>query len=174
MRSDYPQAYVRFLAHFHGDRDFFECHELLEEYWKAHPESPHRETWVGLIQAAVGLYHYRRGNAAGAVKSLAGSLRRSPPGGLTALGIEAERWRERLAEALQAVRDGEPYRDVEIPLADEQLLAEARRLSEATGRVWGAPSSMEDASILHRHTLRDRSDVIEARRRSLAARRGGR
>ncbi|MEH7501602.1 DUF309 domain-containing protein, partial [Neobacillus drentensis] len=28
----YPTEYIQFLAHFHGDRDYFECHELLEDY----------------------------------------------------------------------------------------------------------------------------------------------
>ena len=30
----YSQAYIDYLVHFHGDRDYFECHELLEEHWK--------------------------------------------------------------------------------------------------------------------------------------------
>lgn len=30
----YPEAYIEYLAEFHGSRDYFECHELLEEHWK--------------------------------------------------------------------------------------------------------------------------------------------
>ena len=48
----YPEAYIDFLVHFHGDRDWFECHERLEEYWKEHPDDPKSDTWVGLIQVA--------------------------------------------------------------------------------------------------------------------------
>ena len=30
----YPEAYIEYLMYFHGNRDYFECHEVLEEYWK--------------------------------------------------------------------------------------------------------------------------------------------
>lgn len=33
----YPEAYVAFLHEFHTTRDYFECHEILEEYWKEDP-----------------------------------------------------------------------------------------------------------------------------------------
>ncbi len=174
MRSAYPEAYVRFLAHYHGDRDFFECHELLEEYWKEHPSSPYRDEWVGLIQAAVGMYHYRRGNVAGAAKSFAGALRRGSPARLQGLGLDAERWLERLAETRRAALAGEPYRDVDMPVADVALLAEATAACEALGFAWGAPSRMEDPELLHRHARRDRTDVIEARRQAYEARLAGR
>ncbi|MFZ3196347.1 MAG: DUF309 domain-containing protein, partial [Bacillus mycoides] len=26
----YPTEYIQFLIHFHGDYDYFECHEILE------------------------------------------------------------------------------------------------------------------------------------------------
>jgi len=174
MTGELPDAYLQFLAHFHGDRDYFECHELLEEYWKEHPESPFRHAWVGLIQVAVGMYHYRRGNAAGAEKSLAGALRRSEPGALRSLGIDAERWIKTLEEALAAVRAGAPYRDVDMPFADERVEAEGRRRCAELGCAWGAPSRMDEPQLIHRHTLRDRTDVIEARLRSLGSRRGDR
>ena len=28
---EFPLKYIDFLVHFHGDRDYFECHEILEE-----------------------------------------------------------------------------------------------------------------------------------------------
>lgn len=30
----YPAEYLEYLVYFHADRDYFECHEILEEYWK--------------------------------------------------------------------------------------------------------------------------------------------
>jgi predicted metal-dependent hydrolase len=175
MERAYPEEYVKFLAHFHGDRDYFECHELLEEYWKEHPQSPYRVTWVCLIQSAVGMYHYRRGNIAGAAKSLEGSLRRFRPEELSELGVDAEVWRERLEATVTALRNGDKdYRDIDVPITDERLLARGRYACESMGVPWGAPSRMEEPELIHRHTLRDRSDVIEARRNALASRRDGR
>lgn len=39
MTAVYPEAYVAFLHEFHTTRDYFECHEILEEYWKEDPLS---------------------------------------------------------------------------------------------------------------------------------------
>ena len=65
----YPEAYIEFLMYFHGNRDYFECHEVLEEYWKEVDPGNRSSHWVGLIQVAVGFYHYRRGNLAGALRT---------------------------------------------------------------------------------------------------------
>jgi uncharacterized protein len=50
---------------------YFECHEVLEEQaWKACPEGDERLFYHGLIQVAVGLVHWQRGNAWGAHRLL--------------------------------------------------------------------------------------------------------
>jgi hypothetical protein len=43
---------------------FFEAHEVLEDVWRAAPE-PERKFFQGLIQVAVALHHYSRGNRVG-------------------------------------------------------------------------------------------------------------
>jgi uncharacterized protein len=44
---------------------FFECHEYLEDIWRAASE-PERAFYHGLVQAAAGCYHFEKGNAHGA------------------------------------------------------------------------------------------------------------
>ena len=44
---------------------FFECHEYLEDVWRATPD-PERAFYHGLVQAAAGCYHLEKGNAHGA------------------------------------------------------------------------------------------------------------
>ncbi len=61
----YPKAYIDYLVEFHATRDYFECHEILEEYWKEDPPKKRKRYWVGFIQLAVALYHHRRQNTAG-------------------------------------------------------------------------------------------------------------
>ncbi|KPC99353.1 hypothetical protein LR69_02339 [Geobacillus sp. BCO2] len=61
----YPNAYIEYLVHFHSDRDYFECHEILEEHWK---QDGRNKGWLVLIQMAVAFYHYRRGNTSGALR----------------------------------------------------------------------------------------------------------
>ena len=58
-----------------NDGEFFECHEVLEESWT--PErGPRRLFLQALIHVAVGSYHCRRGNPAGAVRQLRKALRK--------------------------------------------------------------------------------------------------
>src|SRR4051812_35918732 len=70
----YPEAFVHYMAHFHGDRDYFECHEILEEHWKEHDKGNKDSIWVAFIQLAVGCYHHRRGNVSGASRTLQKAL----------------------------------------------------------------------------------------------------
>ena len=56
-------------------REFFECHELLEELWT--PErGPRRLFLQSLIHVAVGFYHHGRGNPLGAERQLRKALRK--------------------------------------------------------------------------------------------------
>lgn len=60
----YPGAYVEGIDHFNAGR-YFDAHEVWEEIWlRSSGES--KLFYQMLIQAAVGLYHYERGNARGA------------------------------------------------------------------------------------------------------------
>lgn len=161
---NYPIDYIRYLAHFHGNRDYFECHEILEEYWKSLPVR--EDIWVGLIQIAVGLYHHRRGNVAGAVKMLESSVNRLKPEKVEHLGIAYEPLQKMLKERIQSIKNKEAYTDLNLPLSDESLIQLAQE--ECTKHDWGwqAPSGT-DPSLIHRHTLRDRSDVIQQRENNL-------
>ena len=47
--------------------EYFECHEVLENAWRAE-KGPVRELYRGILQVAVGYYHIRRGNYVGALK----------------------------------------------------------------------------------------------------------
>jgi len=44
---------------------YFECHEYLEDIWRA-SSGPERAFYHGLVQAAAGFYHVEKGNAHGA------------------------------------------------------------------------------------------------------------
>jgi len=56
-------------------QEFFDCHETLEHLWME-DRSPERELIQGIIQIAVGYYHYLRGNRVGALKLLTRGLER--------------------------------------------------------------------------------------------------
>lgn len=167
----YPSAFIDYLIEFHASRDYFECHEILEEYWKEHPESPYAKTWVGLIQTAVSLYHQRRDNMAGARKMNRQALVNLNEADLRRLGIDAGEFLNALRKREeQLMADAPAYSDLNIPIADPRLEQTCEELCEKRGLVWGQPSDTTNEELIHRHTRRDRSDVIRARQEQLELR----
>ncbi len=171
----YPKAYLDYLYHFHCDRDYFECHEVLEEYWKEKEAIDREIHWVGLIQIAVGLYHHRRENFNGALRMLQNASRiiGKESSAINALGLDSGRLLKLLDERIVCVTKQEPYVSMNLPIADPDLQLSCDALAKSASKVWGAPSDLLDGSLVNRHTLRDRSDVIEERRKQLELRRKG-
>jgi predicted metal-dependent hydrolase len=62
MAERYPEQYRQFFHKFHAGQ-YYECHDLLEEIWL---EDRSDKFLQGLLQLAVGLYHYECGNVKGA------------------------------------------------------------------------------------------------------------
>ncbi len=85
--------------------DWFECHDTLEELW-AEEIGELRDFYQGILQVAVALYHWRKGNFSGSLSLLkcrAAYLRRVRPvcRGVDAAGLADAA--ERLREALEAL-----------------------------------------------------------------------
>lgn len=94
-------AFARGLAEF-NDRLFFECHDTLEEIWSGMRGAP-RDFFQGLIQAAVGFYHFGNGNRAGALSTLRRSLERLRRFPERYAGVELEPLRAAMGEWLRAL-----------------------------------------------------------------------
>lgn len=88
-------------------REFFACHEVLEEIWRP-SRGPSRLFLQSVIHLAVGFHHFQRGNRAGAVRQLRKGLGKLA-GYLPACeGIDTARlYRESLAW-LDLIQLGEP------------------------------------------------------------------
>ncbi|ACT01248.1 DUF309 domain-containing protein [Paenibacillus sp. JDR-2] len=162
---NYPSAYLSYLAEFNGTRDFFECHELLEEHWKEHPDDPRALLWVGLIQLAVGQYHERRGNLKGAVKMYEKALGKLDQPSLEQLGLDGTRTIADLSHRYEYLQDGQslPYQDITLIVTDPELEQQCIQLCNALQAEWGSSSSMDAEALIHRHKLRDRSEVLAER-----------
>ncbi|MCL6458310.1 MAG: DUF309 domain-containing protein [Gorillibacterium sp.] len=125
----YDPLYIEFIYYFNVKRDYFECHEVLEELWLREGRSL---LYQGLLQVAVGLYHHRNDNLGGALKLFIGALEKLdlyPP---DALGIDLDKlrqeslvYREGLTAAISAASPvSYPFHDLNIAVVDP-LLAEA-------------------------------------------------
>jgi predicted metal-dependent hydrolase len=168
----FPQPYLDYLVQFHAERDYFECHEILEEYWKSAPPAERKAVWVGLIQIAVSLYHQRRGNHAGAVKMMASAIQlvKKHQQETQELGLDSEALFSLLEERLNAMKKGEAYSSMTLPISDEKLRQAYQQACALHKIPPHRESNMEDSFLLNKHTLRDRSDVLAERQRQLEMR----
>ncbi len=163
--EELPQAFLDYLHYFHVERDYFECHEVLEEYWK---EADNHPIWVSLIQLAVSLYHQRRGNQVGAIKMMqsAIAIAQKHITELKDLGLDTERLLMLMNERLDHIQQGIAYKSIELPLTSS-LLKHCQEKAIQSGLVWAIQSDLENKQLIHKHTLRDRSAVINERVQSL-------
>ncbi|MED3499380.1 DUF309 domain-containing protein [Brevibacillus agri] len=170
----YPEPYLDYLVQFHVERDYFECHEILEEYWKSAPPAERQSVWVGLIQIAVGLYHHRRGNVNGARKMLtsAHALVKQHHAELERLGLDSTALERLLAVRLEEIEQGLPYRSITLPMRAAELIAAYKAACAKQNQPEYRDSDMNDPFLLNKHTLRDRSDVLAERERQLQLRQG--
>jgi uncharacterized protein len=91
--SDYDPRYLAGIRLF-NDHDFFEAHDVWEEYWTELAGADRRFV-QGLIQAAVGLVHFGNGNLRGAVKLYHSSRDYMTPLETPHLGLDrAAFWRQ--------------------------------------------------------------------------------
>ncbi len=118
----YEELYISYLIFFNRDQDYFECHEVLEELWIHNNYEP---LYKGLLQVAVGLYHFRNNNVIGGRKMLhsaADQLEKYPP---FTLGIEMGSLVSQVRHYAKKIERYEespfPYYDLSIVIVDPEL-----------------------------------------------------
>lgn len=118
----YDRLYIEFLYYFNEARDYFECHEVMEELWLEEGRSP---LYQGLLQVAVGLYHHANGNVSGSVKLFTAALEKLNAYPEVVLGIQLENLRSDSRTYLEKLlcteeMPFEPY-DLDIVICDDSL-----------------------------------------------------
>lgn len=166
----YPDAYIDFLYEFHVTRDYFECHEILEEYWKKDPPKKRKIYWVGFIQMAVAFYHYRRKNLIGAQKLMNKTIAvfEIEKNAVSALGIDCEELLKQLRAVQKNIEAEIPYESISLPFSDPQIAGLYLSRGDSGGKA--AVTSY----LIDKHFLRDRTDVINERRLQLEKRKKSR
>ncbi|UHA73047.1 DUF309 domain-containing protein [Paenibacillus sp. 481] len=169
----YSEEYVQYLIQFHATRDWFECHEIMEEAWKEEADPERKRWWLALVQIAVGFYHERRGNLAGARKMLSSALTHAEQVPWDKLGIDGTslqalinqhlQWCNQAGNESQSGFGQQEESRWNLPIQDEALLAACYAQCAADGLTWCVPIQELGDDIVHRHKLRDRTEVIVAR-----------
>jgi uncharacterized protein len=169
---NYPKAYVSYLVHFHGDRDYFECHEILEDHWKQVSPRDQSSHWVGLIQIAVALYHERRGNRTGAIRMITKAINilSHKEKELQQLGLDPDKLLLLLKKAKQRMSASLPYENMNLPLTNEHLIIQCKDECKKLRLLWCHNNSVTDPYLINKHMNRDRSGVLLERERQLKIR----
>lgn len=117
----YPDQYLAFFHHFHTTKDYFECHEVLEELWL---ECGRDLFYQGLLQVAVGLFHHRNGNLRGAMKMLRSALAKLQPYPEVWEGIHVANLAQKVSQYIDRLeREGEKaeFQPLSIQILDPEL-----------------------------------------------------
>ncbi len=89
-------------------RQFFECHEVLEEIWTP-ARGPERLFLQALIHFAVGFYHHRRGNQAGAERQLRKGLKKISPYLPYYESVNTEKLKDAVTRRLKSIVAGRSF-----------------------------------------------------------------
>lgn len=170
----YPKEYVDYLVHFHSSRDYFECHEILEEYWKRVDVKNKSSILVAFILLAVSCYHHRRSNFNGAYKTIrkAKKIFTENQHLIFNYGIDVKKLFPLIESIEKKIHEGKPYESVSLPIHDDKLIHLCKVRSEQLHFVWNRSSDLSDPHLIHRHKMRDRTDVILERKKALEQRKG--
>ena len=162
MHPYYHPLFLEFLVYFNENQDYFEGHEVLEEYWKSIPQYSKSHPLTSYILLSTGMYHWRRGNHTGAMRTIDKANDR-----LNSLHPSYHAFTEevdfkRLLQDIQATQDKIAAKiafeafTIEIlspPLESlMQLKMQHMQLLERNSK-----------DVIHKHMLRDRSDILKIR-----------
>ncbi|WAA13809.1 DUF309 domain-containing protein [Fervidibacillus halotolerans] len=150
----YPAHFIQYLLLFHINRDYFECHEVMEEYWKQ--EGKGNSLWKGLILIAVLFYHYRRNNFNGAKKLISKAIMniRTCKDEVDRHGIDSERLLNILNETEAAILRKKPYQPIAFPIVDNKLINTCSNTNDQFLKYWSQPMENSDTFIIHKHLFR--------------------
>ncbi|AZN42216.1 DUF309 domain-containing protein [Paenibacillus albus] len=134
----YDERFVHFVVLFNVDLDYFECHEVMEELWL---EEGRNLLYQGLLQAAVGLHHWRNDNFSGAVKLFNQALQKLEHYPDAEKGLDLRQLRSDVARSLMLLDNGngngngETARPAFVPFEVVVLDDQLRLLAEALAEI---------------------------------------
>lgn len=96
-----------------NSREFFDCHETLEDVWREYTGTD-RECIQGIIQIAVGYYHYLRSNYVGALKLLTRGHARVSRFSPSWFGLDVQRFVDVISSDIDLLRATPSGREVRL------------------------------------------------------------
>ncbi|WP_033543789.1 DUF309 domain-containing protein [Planococcus sp. CAU13] len=150
--------FIQYIIHFNFHEDYFECHEVGEEYWKAVAPKDKMHPLAGWIQMAVGMYHWRRSNYPGALRSFIRAKVKLADAGIWTEGFDSKLLVEQIAGSIEAVTARREFSPYKLPITSDEL-----REAVAAYMAANPSETMDSYYLMHKHRLRDRTSIINLR-----------
>ncbi len=162
MHPYFHPLFVEFLVYFNDNQDYFEGHEVLEEYWKSIPGYSKSHPLTAYILLSTGMYHWRRGNLDGGSRTISKALHRFislPPVYDEYKDIvDFDQLISDVTFAKSEISNEQPFRAFEIMIQSQKLKDAVHRTKPNLDLLL---SGSDD--VIHKHMLRDRSDILKLR-----------
>ena len=162
MKPLYNPLFVKFIVYFNENQDFFECHEVLEEYWKLLPDRTKEHPLIGYILLSTAMYHWRRGNTIGADRTIIKAISRleqiSKEHPSFSDGINIESLLKNGTIASQQIKQEQPFSTFQIEVTSTKIQSLIQEIKPSMDLL---PYGSDD--VIHKHMLRDRSDILKER-----------
>ncbi|MCJ1662081.1 DUF309 domain-containing protein [Staphylococcus sp. NRL 18/288] len=157
-------ALIDFYYQFHKHQHYFLCHDILEDAWKANPYFSKNEAIVSLILFTTAMYHYRRENYIGALKSCKKALITFQNAkDKSSVGLQEEKYEALLNTQIEKIAQHEQFTPIKLPI-NKQF--ENKIYTEMPDYEFNE-FVVKDDYIVHHHLRRDRSEVIAARQHAI-------
>ena len=162
MHPLFHPLYIEYCTYFNGNRDYFECHEVLEEYWKEIAPGERNHPLVSYIQVATGMYHWRRGNIVGAARIIEKGMKiiKEQRNSIFYEKIDVDNFLFEIEHRLEQIKRNKVFTPFNIIITDNEL---KKMVDE---RIYNS-APLDEQFIMHKHTLRDRSEIIALRNKKL-------
>lgn len=158
MHPLHHPLFIQYIIHFNIHEDYFECHEVGEEYWKYVAPKDKMHPLAGWIQLAVGMYHWRRSNFPGALRSFIRAKDKLSNTGIWTEGFDTQILAEQLSNAIDGVTTRREFSSHKLPIISDDLSQEVIRYMAENPF-----ETLEPYFIMHKHRLRDRTSIINLR-----------
>lgn len=115
----YIEKYNEFIRVFQIERDFFKCHEILEDIWIDETSCNTRNhVAINLLLISVGALHWERGNLKGALAVFRNSLNYfdENKNKIDKLGIDSLKLKKIVEESIKNIEKKEIYKDISLPM----------------------------------------------------------
>lgn len=157
MHPLFHPLFIKYCTYFNGNQDYFECHEVLEEYWKE-LNGKKNHPLVGYIQIASSLYHWRRNNIKGAYKLMknAMTIMESNSSSIFFEHIDFPMLSFNCQNSFSLIQSQLPFRSFFIHITNDTL---RQLVQEEIGNL----PKMDEHFLLHKHMLRNRTDILQLR-----------